>query len=331
MKKVFSLDFQLQKVTGIEKVMLDIHHAVKNDYEARIVGNLQYQSINKDHGISKEEYLKFRNPFMFYNSIVFVHDRRFLLPLWILNTFFFQRIHIVYVHHNVLVGNKLLTVFPKNVVAISDSGIRNLIDYFGVEKNNITKIHNCVVDQKPDEHKVCEGSEISVLYPARINRVKRQVEIVEKLKGKIDKRVKIYFAGEGPLLDELQESTKFDEQFVTLGYRADVLKLMQKCDYMMLFSTQEGLPITLIEATMCGTPIVCNGVGGNEEIAINGENAFVAPTPDDYDWLVNTLNSLPNVSNDEYKRMCSRSREVYRDNYTYDLFKQKYLELLNTI
>lgn len=29
----------------------------------------------------------------------------------------------------------------------------------------------------------------------------------------------------------------------------------------MLFSTTEGLPITLIEASMCGCPIICNDVG----------------------------------------------------------------------
>ena len=331
MKKVFSIDFQLHKVTGIEKVMMDIHNSVKGEYAAKIVGNLPYSRIKKDHGISKEDYLRIRNPFIFHNSIVFVHDRRLLLPLWILNTFFFQRIQIVYIHHNVLVGNKILTLFPKNVVAISDSGIRNLIDYFGIEKERITKIHNCVVDQKPDEHKVCDGSEISVLYPARINRVKRQMEIVEKLRGKIDKRVKIYFAGEGPLLDVLRESLKFDEQFFALGYRDDVLKLLQACDYMMLFSTQEGLPITLIEATMCGTPIICNSVGGNEEIALKGENAFVAPSPDDYDWLVNTLNGLPDVSKDKYKAMSKASRMVYEKNYTFDSFQKKYLELLKSL
>lgn len=39
-RKIFSIDTQLYKVTGVEKVLLDIHHAVRNDYEAKIVGTI---------------------------------------------------------------------------------------------------------------------------------------------------------------------------------------------------------------------------------------------------------------------------------------------------
>ena len=39
-KKVFSIDTQLYKVNGVEKVLIDIHHAVRNDYEAKIVGTI---------------------------------------------------------------------------------------------------------------------------------------------------------------------------------------------------------------------------------------------------------------------------------------------------
>ena len=51
-RKVFSIDTQLYKVTGVEKVMLDIHHAVKNDYVAQIVGTIPYKKVNKKHFIS---------------------------------------------------------------------------------------------------------------------------------------------------------------------------------------------------------------------------------------------------------------------------------------
>lgn len=64
MKKVFSVDFQLYKVTGVEKVMLDIHHAVKDDYEAKIVGNVPYEKVHKGNEIKQEEYIKLNNPFL---------------------------------------------------------------------------------------------------------------------------------------------------------------------------------------------------------------------------------------------------------------------------
>ena len=51
---------------------------------------------------------------------------------------------VVYVHHNELYGQKILSKFPENVVAISDAGIKNLTEYFNLPIKNITKIHNTV-------------------------------------------------------------------------------------------------------------------------------------------------------------------------------------------
>lgn len=94
----------------------------------------------------------------------------------------------------------------------------------------------------------------------------------------------------------------------------------------MLFSSKEGLPITLIEAAMCYTPIVCNDVGGNCEIARDGQNAFVAK---DWDDLICTINRLPTLNASIYMRMAERSREIYEQNFTFEKFKENYLNLLN--
>lgn len=41
-RKVFSFNSELYKVTGVQKVLMDIHHAVKEDYDAIIVGTVSY-------------------------------------------------------------------------------------------------------------------------------------------------------------------------------------------------------------------------------------------------------------------------------------------------
>lgn len=99
-----------------------------------------------------------------------------------------------------------------------------------------------------------------------------------------------------------------------MGFRNDVLDLLQKSNYMMLFSTTEGLPITLIEASMCGCPIICNDVGGNLEIAHDGENAFIANS---WNELVCVLNSLLDIPKDDYMAMCAKSREIYLSRFTF--------------
>lgn len=325
--KIFSFNSELNKITGVQKVLLDIHKALSSAYSCIIVGTIPYENVNQNLHINKNEYKQFINPFMFYKSIVFVHERKFLLLFWLLNHFLFQQIKVIYVHHNILYGWRFLSIMPKTVVSISNSGTENLIKYFHVPSHNIHKIYNCVQENIncPIPHKYNSSGFINILYPARINDQKRQLEIVERLKGKLDHNVKILFAGIGPHYEKLKEKTEGDNNFQVLGFRNDVLDLLCKCDYMMLFSRHEGLPITLIEATMCGTPIICNDVGGNLEIAHKGENAFVT---DDWTKLVEILNSLSDIKQSDYLKMSKSSREIYEKNFTFEIFRDKYLHLI---
>ena len=328
MKKLYSIDTQLYKVTGVEKVMLDIHLAVKDEFDAKIVGNISYDKVYKDLDIQEYEYVRFKNPFMFYNSIVIVHERRLLIFFWLLNCIFFQKIRVVYVHHNILHNHVRLSKLPKTIVAIANKGIENLINEFKVPRKNIHKIFNCVVDKFDGILKDYDSKDIRLLMPGRINGQKQQTEIVKKLRGKLDKRVHITFIGEGPQLDELRLLCEGDSQFEVLGYRNNVHELIQFSDYVFLYSVHEGLPITLIEATMMGTPIICSEVGGNPEICWAGKNGWVL---NDWDLLIQTLNNLPNVSIDEYRLMCNESRKIYEENFTFERFQKSYLDLLKKI
>lgn len=327
-RKVYSFNSELYKITGVQKVVMDVHHAVRDDYDAKIVGTVPFEKLHKDLKINKDEYVKLHNPFMFRNSIVIVHERKFLMLFWLLNKFFFQNIKIVYIHHSMLFGHKLTTKLPEHIVAISDAGIKNLTEYFKVPREHITKIFNCVNDIHPEHHDVPSGEKITLLLPARINDMKQQVEIVKHLKDKLNHNIRILFAGVGPNYDELQKLCEGDERFVCLGFRSDVYDLLHKCDYMLLYSIVEGLPITLIEADMMGTPVVCNEVGGNTEIVHDGDNGFIVNT---WDELASRLNLLTSISSEDYKRMSERGRQIYEQNFTFDKFKANYLKLLSTL
>ncbi len=327
-QRIYSFNATLFKMTGVQKVLLDIHHAIRDDYEAYVVGTIPFERIHKNLSISQSEYRRLRNPFMFYHSIVIVHERKYLLMFWLLNLLLLQRIKIVYIHHNIFHNLRRLTIMPKTVVSISDRCTENLTGYFKVPLSHIHKIHNCVADLHPPVHKEPTPGQLTLLYPARINEVKRQPEIVQKLKGRLDSHIKIFFAGDGPLLEQLIEVTAGSNQFIAMGYVSDIPSLMQKCDYTLLFSKHEGLPITLIESAMCGMPIVCNDVGGNTEIAIEGRNAIVV---DDWEDLVTTLNSLAEINNERYLGMSAESRLIYEEHYTFEKFKEAYLQLLKDL
>lgn len=329
-KKIFQFNLELYKVTGIQRVILDIHEALRDDFDAKIVGNIPYDKVDSSLNISKGDYLRFKNPFMFHNSVVIIHERRLLPLMWVITHIPWLNTKCIYVHHNELYGNKMLSLFPKKIVAISDAGIKNLTEYFGVDRASITKIHNCVREPNSfvQQAKRFNPNDIKILYPARINSVKRQVEIVKHLKGKLDPRVKILFAGSGPLFEELKLVCDGDNQFQALGFRNDIPSLMHNCDFMMLFSKHEGLPISLIEAAQTGLPAICNNVGGNTEIIKKGINGIIV---NDWDALTDALNHLSEMGQDEIDRMSREGKEIYMQNFNFGIFKKRYCNLINTL
>lgn len=44
-------------------------------------------------------------------------------------------------------------------------------------------------------------------------------------------------------------------------------------------SMLEGMPLTLVEAMICGRPALCSDVGGAGELVADGENGFLAGSP----------------------------------------------------
>ena len=328
-KRVIQINTQLSKVTGIERVMMDLHQALKDSYDASIAGTLPFDKVNPDLNIDEKDYFRFTNPLQLRNSVVIIHERRMLPIMKILENIPGLGIKCLYIHHSEMRNNRLLSVFPKNIVAISDKGIKNLTEFFKVPERKITKIHNCVRESEPTlrtDHLPSE--QITLLYPARINSGKQQIDIVNRFRGRLDKNVRILFAGTGPLYDELERLCKGDTQFVTLGFRNDVEKLLEQSDYMMLFSKNEGLPISLIEAGKNYRPAVCNHVGGNSEIVENGVNGLVA---DDWDSMLVLLNSLPSVSSEQWRKMGDEGRRLYEEKFTFERFKQQYSNLINRI
>ncbi len=60
------------------------------------------------------------------------------------------------------------------------------------------------------------------------------------------------------------------------GWRADVETVHAAADVALLTSDNEGMPVTLVEAALCGTPAVATDVGSAREVVV-GE--VTAPDP----------------------------------------------------
>ncbi len=75
-------------------------------------------------------------------------------------------------------------------------------------------------------------------------------------------------AGEGPLLETTRAAAAPNVRF--LGWRGDVEVVHAAADVALLTSDNEGMPVALLEAALCGTPAVSTDVGSAREV-VTGE------------------------------------------------------------
>jgi L-malate glycosyltransferase len=98
-----------------------------------------------------------------------------------------------------------------------------------------------------------------------------------------DVAVRVVAVGGGPMEDEVRERHRvlgLGDHLQLLGQRHDVLRLMAAADIYVLASRQEGLPVTLMEATSMGLPIVATSVGGVPQVVTDGVEGLIVPPGD---------------------------------------------------
>lgn len=63
------------------------------------------------------------------------------------------------------------------------------------------------------------------------------------------------------------------------GHVADVRMIWAACHALVLPSRFEGLPLVIVEAMLCGRPVITTDVGGNAQYIRDGVTGFVAAAP----------------------------------------------------
>jgi glycosyltransferase involved in cell wall biosynthesis len=88
-------------------------------------------------------------------------------------------------------------------------------------------------------------------------------------------------AGEGQLLEQLRaDAAPLGDAVRFLGWRSDVETVYAASDVVVLTSDNEGMPVSLIEASLVGRPLVTTRVGSAAEVVSDGETGFVVDVDD---------------------------------------------------
>jgi glycosyltransferase involved in cell wall biosynthesis len=103
-----------------------------------------------------------------------------------------------------------------------------------------------------------------------IKRPERLIDLARFLKD-IHPVCWLLIAGAGELLEPLSAQAVREELPITfLGWRKDIGMILSASDIAVLCSDNEGVPLTLIQASQAGLPIVSTDVGSVSDIVVNG-------------------------------------------------------------
>jgi glycosyltransferase involved in cell wall biosynthesis len=122
---------------------------------------------------------------------------------------------------------------------------------------------------------------IYIVFVGRLTQIKRPdrlIEISRHLKFKYP-NTELVIAGAGEKLEEIQELVKKELlPVVFLGWRNDIGRILSASDVAILCSDNEGIPLTLIQASQAGLPIISTNVGSVSDIVIDGETGLLTET-----------------------------------------------------
>lgn len=132
---------------------------------------------------------------------------------------------------------------------------------------------------KPDE--------VVLLFVGRIGEEKRVLELLQQCKKVVAEcdKAKVIFVGKGPVYDYMVEQSKDEIEKGKIIYTGfvdwtQVHTFYQSCDIFITASLSEMHSMTILEAQLCGMPIVARNDESYQDSVIPGHNGFLSETDD---------------------------------------------------
>ena len=157
-----------------------------------------------------------------------------------------------------------------------------------------------------------------VAWIGRMTGVKRTGDVLLALKRLRERGVdaSLCLVGSGPDRDDVEESAHrlgIARHCFYLGYQRDVADWYAAADAVILPSSNEGTPVTAIEALAAGRPVVATRVGGVPDVVRDGVDGYLVG-PGDVDGLAGRLAALARDP-DLRRRMGEAGRARVLDRY----------------
>lgn len=190
-------------------------------------------------------------------------------------------------HHIIAIDNLCLDIVKKFKYNHKAFLLPNFVDtsifYYDIQKSAIINSIN----------------EKIVLFVGRLEEVKGLelfIDIVSHLDRKESGAWKGVLVGDGsykPKIEKYINNNSKNELFIFTGAIFDQIelrKIYSQSNVLIISSFHEGIPMVILEALACNTPVISTNVGGIKELISDGKNCFVYEKRDPLNFVEKILN-----------------------------------------
>ena len=227
------------------------------------------------------------------------------------------------------------------VVAVSNAIRKQVMEERGVPSEKARTIHYGIDLEKYTHSDTLkrkdiglEDSDLVLGTVARYTDQKGHTYLIDAAPGIVEKfpNAHFVFVGDGPNREDMEAQIKklgLERNFHLLGFRKDVVDLLNLFDVFVLPSLYEGLPNVVLEAMACARPIIATGVDGTAEAVEDGECGYIVP-PKNPQALTERINHLI-ASPDLMRRMGDASRKRVETHFSLEKQIRQFEELYDEL
>lgn len=188
------------------------------------------------------------------------------------------------------ITNQIFPIIAQKILPVSDMSTKVLQESIWFGKKKVETLYLGVEDFEFDKVKVREelgisDNTVALMNIAYHNPVKGVDVLIEAMDIAVNKmgikNLVLYQIGGGQTgsdtetLHNLAAKYHLENNIVWMGIRNDVPRLLSAGDIYVQPSRSEGIPLSIMEASLASLPIVATTVGGNPEAAFHNENALI--------------------------------------------------------
>ena len=137
-----------------------------------------------------------------------------------------------------------------------------------------------------------KASDVMVLSVGELNQNKNHEVIIRAIEKVNDSSIHYFIAGKGDKEAYLYElAEKLGVNLHLLGYRTDIIELLNAADIFAFPSYREGLSVALIEAMAAGLPCVVSRIRGNVDLIEEKRGGYLCE-PDDMETFGDKIKEI---------------------------------------